>query len=127
MLFQRCMDISQLVYVCFLNINKAFDKVLHNNLRRRLKDEDMHKKDTIIIALLYFNSTADVNLCDELSEEVNIKRGVKQRYVLPPLLFNPYSEDIIQKISLEITIGIKVNGKIVNNIRYANDIIFISE
>ena len=65
---------------------------------------------------------------NELSEEVNIKRGVRQGCVLSPLLFNLYSEDIIQEaLEDQHTTGVKVNGKIINNIRYADDTVLLAE
>ena len=65
---------------------------------------------------------------NELSEEIEIKRGVRQGWVLSILLFNLYSEDIVQEaLENQKTLGVKVNGKVINNIRYADDTVLIAE
>ena len=55
----------------------------------------------------------------------DIKRGVRQGCVLSPDLFNIYSE-VIMKDLTELE-GIKVGGRNVNNIRYADDTVLLAE
>lgn len=126
-LAQRCMDVNQPMYVCFLDYNKAFDKVRHNRLLQLLRDKNLDMKDIRIISNLYFNQVASVRIGGELSDEMEIQRGVRQGCILSPLLFNLYSEEIIQKALKETSIGIKVNGAPINNIRYADDTLIIAE
>ena len=54
-----------------------------------------------------------------------IKRGVRQGYVLSPDLFSLYSEIIMRNIKGQS--GIQVGGHNINNLRYADDTILISE
>ena len=54
-----------------------------------------------------------------------MKRGVKQGCVLSPDIFNLYSEVIMR--NLEEHPEIKVSGKNVNNLRYADDMVLIAE
>ena len=49
-----------------------------------------------------------------------IKRGVKQGWILSPILVNLYSEVLIEE-ALENVEGIKVNGKRYTDFRYADD------
>lgn len=53
-LTQRCMDVNQPMYVCFLDYNKAFDKVRHNFLIQLLKTKNIDMKD---IRILYTTIT----------------------------------------------------------------------
>jgi len=81
-----------------------------------------------IISNLYWNQRAVIRVDGELSEEVLIKRGVRQGCVLSPLLFNIYLEFIFREALEGIEDGIKVNGECLNNIRYADDtVIFIND
>ena len=49
-------------------------------------------------------------------------KGVCQGYILSPCLFNFYVEYIMQNARLdEPQVGIKIAGRNINNLRYAND------
>ena len=51
-----------------------------------------------------------------------IGKGVHQGCILSPCLFNFYAEYIIRKAGLEETqAGIKIAGRNINNLRYADD------
>ena len=62
---------------------------------------------------------------NDTSSFQKIKRGVRQGCVLSPDLFNLYNEVI--RRNLEEHPGIKVGGKNVNNLRYADDTVLITE
>ena len=61
----------------------------------------------------------------EISAFQKIKRGVRQGCVLSPDLFSLYSEIIMRNI--EGQPGIRVGGHKINNLRYADDTVLISE
>ena len=63
---------------------------------------------------------------DKLTNSVPIRRGVRQGCIVSPTLFNMYSEKIFQNALEVIHEGIKVNGRFVNNIRYADDTVIIA-
>ena len=57
-----------------------------------------------------------------------IGKGVFQGCVLSPCLFNLYAEYIMRNAGLdEAQAGIKVAGKNINNLRYADDTTFMAE
>lgn len=126
-LIQRCLDVNQSVYVCFIDYNKAFDKVRHNQLIEILKMKNLDTRDIRIITNLYFNQTANIRIQQQTTSSVEIKRGVRQGCVLSPLLFNIYSEEIFARALTEDIKGIKVNGTYINNLRYADDTILLAE
>ena len=59
---------------------------------------------------------------------VQIEKGVHQGYILSPGLFNLYAEYIIWNAGLdEAQAGIKIAGRNINNLRYADDTYLLSE
>ena len=53
---------------------------------------------------------------------IQIGKGVHQGYILSPCLFNLYSEYIMRNSGLdEAQAGVKIAGRNINNLRYAND------
>ena len=57
-----------------------------------------------------------------------IGKGVHQGCILSPCLFNFYAEYIMRNAGLEETqVGIKIAGKNINNLRYADDTTLMAE
>ena len=54
--------------------------------------------------------------------------SVRQGYILSPCLFNLYAEDIMRNARLEeAQAGIKIAGRNISNLRYADDTILMAE
>ena len=124
MLMERCIEVQKDLYICFIDYSKAFDKVKHNELFNILEELDIDGKDLRIIRNLYWNQSAAVRIDGNYSAFKQIKRGVRQGCVMSPDLFNIYSETIFRE--LEDSPGIKINGEVINNIRYADDTALIA-
>ena len=57
-----------------------------------------------------------------------IRKGVHQGYILLPCLFNLYAEYIVRNVGLnEAQAEIKIAGRHIHNLRYANDTTFMAE
>ena len=57
-----------------------------------------------------------------------IRKGVHQSCILSPSLFNLYAECIMQDARLdEAQAGIKISGRNINNLRYADDTTLMAE
>ena len=57
-----------------------------------------------------------------------IGKGVHQDYILSPCLFNLHAEYILRNAGLEETqAGIKIAGRNINNLRYADDTTLMAE
>lgn len=125
-LIQRNLEMNKAVFVCFVDYEKAFDKVQHGKMMEILRSKNIDRNDANIIENLYWNQTAKVAIEGEESEEIEIRRGVRQGCILSPLLFNMYSEEIFNNLSIHPEVGIKINGFTINNIRYADDAVIMA-
>ena len=57
-----------------------------------------------------------------------IEKGVQQNCLLSPCLFNLHAEHIVQNARLdELQAGIKIAGRNINNLSYADDTILMAE
>lgn len=125
-LVQKCREMQQDVFLCFVDYEKAFDRVLHDHLLEILKDIGLDDKDITIIKTLYWSQHATVRVDGEETDAIVIQKGVRQGCILSPLLFNLYSEDIISKALHDLDCGVKINGRNINNLRYADDTVLIA-
>ena len=66
-------------------------------------------------------------VCD-IVHEFQIGKGVRQDYILSPCSFNFYAEYIMRNGGLEeAQAGIKIAGRNLNNLRYADDTTLMAE
>jgi hypothetical protein len=61
------------------------------------------------------------------TEWFEVREDVRQGCILSPYLFNMCSEYILRKVGFEDSKGIKVGGRTINNLRYAEDTTILSE
>ena len=72
--------------------------------------------------LLYAGQKATVRTLYGTTDWFKIGKGVQQGCLLSPCLFNLYPEHIIRNARLdELQAGIKIDGRNINNLRYADD------
>ena len=65
---------------------------------------------------------------DETMDWFKIGKGVHQGCILPPFSFNLYAEYIMWNAMLdEVQAGIKIAGRNISNLRYADDSTFMAE
>ena len=71
---------------------------------------------------------ATVTTGHETTDWFKIRRVVRQGCILSPCLFNLYAEYIMRNAGLEETqAGIKIAGRNLNNLRYADDTTLMAE
>ena len=83
---------------------------------------------TCLLRNLYASQEATVRTGHGTTDWFQIGKGVRQGYILSPCLFNLYAEYITQNAGLEeVQAGIKIAGRNVNNLRYADDTTLMAE
>ena len=77
---------------------------------------------------LYAGQKATVRTGHGTTDWFQIEKGVRQDCILSPCLFNLYTEYIMQNAKLdEGQAGIKISGRNINNLRYADDTTLMAE
>ena len=83
---------------------------------------------TCLLRNLYAGQEATVRTGHETTDWFQIGKGVHKVYILSPGLFNLYAEYIMRNAGLdEAQVGIKIAGRNINNLRYADDTTLMAE
>ena len=113
---------SRKIYICFIDYAKAFNSVDGNKLWKILKEMGIQDHLTYLLRNLYAGQEATVRTGHGTTDWFQIGKGVRQDYIFSPCLFNLYAEHIMRNAGLkEAQAGIKIAGRNINNLRYADD------
>ena len=111
---------------CFIDYAKAFDCLDHKKLWKILKEMGLPDHLTCLLRNLYVGQEATVRTGHGTTDWFQIGKGVRQ--VLSPCLFNFYAEYIMRSAGLEeAQAGIKIVGRNISNLRYADDTTLTAE
>ena len=110
------------IYFCFIGYAKAFDCVNHNKLWKILKEMGIPDHLICLLRNLHAGQETTVRTGHGIMDWFQIRKEVCQGCILSPCLFNLYAEYIMRSAGLdEAQAGIKIAGRNVNNLRYADD------
>ena len=119
---EKAREFQKNIYFCFIECAKAFDCVDHKKLWKILSEMGIPDHLTCLLRNLYAGQEATVSTRHGTMAWLKIGKGVRQGYILPPCLFNFYTGYIMQNARLdEAQAGIKIAGRNINNLRYADD------
>ena len=105
-----------------------FDCVDHNKLWKIFQEIEIPDHLTCLLRNLYAGQEATVRTGYGTTDWFQIGKGVRQGCILLPCLFNLYEEFIIRNAGLDkAQAGIKIAGRNVNNLRYADDTTLMAE
>ena len=126
MLSERCIERGQNVYVCFVDFEKAFDRVNWVKMMNILKSLNIDWKDRKLIVELYMRQEAQVRVAGSESEPGIIGRGVRQGCPLSPLLFSIYVEMMMIEAMEGVDEGVRIAGELLQDVRFADDQAMVS-
>ena len=119
-IIEKARESQKNIYFCFIEYVKAFDCVDHNKLWKILLWE--------YLLNLYAGQEATVRTGHGTTDWFQIGKGVCQGCILSPCLFNLYAEYIMRNAGLEeAQAGVKIAGRNINNLRYADDTNLLAE
>ena len=122
LVLKKAEEFQKNICFCFIDYAKAFDCVDHKKLWKILKEMGISDHLTCLLRKLYSGQEVTVRTEHGTTDWFQIGKGVHQGCILSPCLFNFYAENIMRNAGLEeAQAGIKVAGRNINNLRYADD------
>ena len=121
-IMEKAREFQKNIYFSFIDSAKSFDCVDHNKLENSERDGNTRPPELPLEKNLYAGQEATVRAGQGTTDWFQIGKGVRQGCILSPYLFNLYAEYIMRNTGLEETqAGIKIAGRNINNLRYADD------
>ena len=119
---EKAREFQKNIYFCFTDYAKASDCVDHNKLWKILQEMGIPDCLTCLLRNLCAGQEATVRTGHGTTDWFQTGKGVHQGYMLSPCLFNLYAEYIMRNAGLEeAQAGIKIAGRNINNLRYADN------
>jgi exonuclease III len=122
-IMERAREYHQDIFLCFIDYSKAFDCVDHALMWKTLREMGFPEHLIVLMHNLYENQEATVRTEHGETDSFGIGKGVRQGCILSPTLFNLYAERVMREAGLQdAEEGIRIGGRIINNLRYADDV-----
>ena len=119
---EKAREFQENIYLCLIDYAKAFDCVDHNKLWKILQEIGIPDHLNCLLRNLYAGQEATVRTGHGTTDWFQIGKGVHRGCILSTCLFHLYAEYIMRNARLEeAPAGIKIAGRNINNLRYADD------
>jgi hypothetical protein len=116
---------SSPVYLCFMDATKAFDRVNHWHLFKKLITRGVPSVIVRLLSNWYSTQMFIVKWCEVKSTPFNVSNGVRQGGVLSPYLYNVFMDDLSSALN-KSKIGCIINNNYINHLCYADDSVLIA-
>ena len=80
------------LFLAFIDLEKAYDSVPHSNLWKFMTDMGINGRILNILKEYYTDNVAYAKIGNELSDPIQVTKGLRQGCSLSPMLFNIYLE-----------------------------------
>ena len=126
-IIEKAREFQENIYFCFITMPKPLTVWITTNWKI-LKEMGLSDPLTCLLRNLYAGQEVTVRTGHGTTDWFQIGKGVRQGCILSPCLFNLYAEYIMRNALLdEAQAGIKIAGRNINNLRYADDTILMAE
>ena len=125
-IMEKARERNQPLYFCFIDFTKAFDMVKHDQLWLVMLEMGFPPHLVQLLRNLYSQQRAAVRTANRISKWFRVKKGVRQGCNLSPCLFNILAEQVMRKALQGFNGGFKIGGRVINNLRYADDIVLLT-
>lgn len=111
--------------MAFIDFRKAFDTVEISALMSAMRNARIDQRYINLVEKIYSKATLKIRL-HELTNKVEIQRGVRQGDIISPKMFTLVLEDVFKRLRWENK-GINITGERLNNLRFADDIVLFAQ
>ena len=111
---------SSPVYICFIDLSKAFDRLNHNVLFTKLLEREVPHIVVRLLKTWYATQQFSIQWGNCKSSAFNVTNGVRQGGILSPIMFNVCMDSLSQRL-LDLNIGCHMNNVCYNHLIYADD------
>ena len=119
-IIDKAREFQKNMYFCFIDYAKAFDCVDHNKLWKLLKEMGVPDHLACLLRNLYAGQEATVRTGQGTTDWLQIGKGIHVKAVYCHPAYLTYAEYIMRNTGLEeAQAGIKIAGRNINNLRYA--------
>ena len=127
-IMEKAGEFQKNIYFCFIDYAKDFDCVDHNKLWKILQEMGIPDHLISLLRNQYAGQEARARTGHGTTDWFQIGKGLLQGCISSPCLFKLYAEHIMRNDGLEeAQVGIKIAGRNINNLRYADDTTFMAE
>ena len=92
-------NMNSTVFMCFLDASKAFDRVNHEKLFKKLINRGLPGYLVRVLAYWYSHQIMMVRWGDTTSAPFQVNTGVRQGGILFPFLFNVYMDELSSRLN----------------------------
>jgi hypothetical protein len=119
-------NLKQVTFLCFVDFQKAFDRVDHCKLISILQDREVPIREKELLIEIYAEQVGYMKEDERRMHPIKIGRGVRQGCALSPILYNTYADHVVKNLCP--TIGIETGYmKKINRLAYADDTVLMAE
>ena len=124
---EKYLEKNKDIYCCYIDFEKAFDSVWQEGIWKALAFFGFPNKIIRLLEALYNKSQSSVRVNGDLTDWFETRVGVRQGCIISPQLFNILLELVMLYATCDSPIGIHIQGQLVNNLRFADDIALLAE
>ena len=120
-LCEKYLQHQQDLYHFFIKFKKAFGRVWHAAMWATMKKYNISPNLIQVIKNLYYKATSAVLFNGSIGDWFRKIVGVRQGYLLPPILFNIFLERIMTDALEDHEGTVSIGGRTITNLRFADD------
>lgn len=123
---QKTEEYNRPLCLAFVDYEKAFDSIETWAVLESLQRCQIDYRYIEVLRGLYNDATMAVQVQDQQTKHIPLRRGVRQGDVISPKLFTNALEDMFKTLDWKEK-GLNINGEQLSHLRFADDIVLMAE